>query len=58
MLHKGKAHEILRHGQVHGEPLTAKQRGLMGVIASGEKPTRLSARRKARLTGMLSKRPS
>lgn len=37
---KAKAAEILHHGKVHGKPLTKKQRGLMGVIASGKKPTR------------------
>jgi len=36
-----KAHEMLEHGEVHGEPLTEKQRGLFGLIASGKKPTRL-----------------
>lgn len=37
---KKKAKEILRHGKVRGKPLTGKQRGLMGVIASGKKPTK------------------
>ncbi len=36
-----KAHEMLEHGEVHGEPLTERQRGLFGLLASGKKPTRL-----------------
>ena len=35
---KKKAKEMLHHGEVHGKPLTKKQRGLFGVIASGKKP--------------------
>ena len=35
---KEKAKKILRHGQVRGKPLTKKQKGLFGVIASGKKP--------------------
>lgn len=31
-----KAREILHDGTVHGHPLTKKQRGLMGAIASGK----------------------
>lgn len=30
-----KAREILRHGEVHGQALTRKQRGLFGAIAGG-----------------------
>ena len=37
-LGKSKAKEMLRHGEVRGKPLTKKQRGLFGVIASGKKP--------------------
>jgi hypothetical protein len=33
-----KAKEILKDGTVRGKPITPKQRGLMGVIASGRKP--------------------
>jgi len=33
-----KAKEILRHGEVHGEPLTKRQKGYFGVIAGGQKP--------------------
>lgn len=33
-----KAKEILRHGEVHGEPLTKKQKGYFGVIAGGKTP--------------------
>lgn len=36
-----KAGEILRHGEVHGKPLTSKQRGYFGLIRGGGKPTRL-----------------
>jgi hypothetical protein len=35
---KQKAKEILHDGTVRGKPITDKQRGLMGVIASGKKP--------------------
>jgi hypothetical protein len=28
-----KAKEILRHGEVHGKPLTKKQRGMFGAAA-------------------------
>lgn len=34
----GKAKKILRHGSVHGKPLSRKQQGLFGVIASGKRP--------------------
>lgn len=40
---KAKAKKILHDGTVMGHPLTKKQRGLFGIIASGKKP-----RRKAR----------
>jgi len=40
-LSQAKAKEILRHGEVRGHSLTKKQKGLMGVIAGGKKPTRL-----------------
>ena len=30
-----KAKEMLRHGEVHGKPLSKKQRGLFGAIAGG-----------------------
>ncbi len=43
-LSKHKAKEMLHHGEVHGEPLTEKQRGLFGLIASGKKPTRLKGK--------------
>ena len=36
-----KAKKILRHGEVGGKPLTKKQKGLMGLIAAGGRPTRL-----------------
>ena len=35
-----KAKEILRHGKVHGEPLTDKQKKYFGLIAGGGTPTR------------------
>ena len=30
-----KAKKILKHGEVHGKPLTQKQRGFMGARAGG-----------------------
>lgn len=33
-----KAKEILRHGEVHGKPITEKQKGYFGVIAGGKTP--------------------
>ena len=30
-----KARKILRHGEVHGQPLTEKQKGFFGARASG-----------------------
>ena len=48
MAHKGsykgltqeKAKEIVKHGEVHGQPLTEKQKGFFGARAGGAKPTR------------------
>ena len=40
-LSKGKAEEILRHGEVHGKALTKKQRGYMGIVISGKKPRKV-----------------
>lgn len=40
-LGKGKAKEILKHGEVRGHALTAKQKGLFRLIAGGGKPTRM-----------------
>lgn len=37
---QGKAKEMLRHGTVHGKKLTAKQKGLFGLIAGGGHPAR------------------
>ena len=34
---KAKAGEILRHGEVRGHTLTAKQKGLFGAIRGGQK---------------------
>ena len=39
-LSKSKAKEMLRHGEVHGEPLSKKQRGLFGLIAGGGRPSK------------------
>lgn len=36
-LTSGKAKEMLRDGTVHGKPLTAKQKGLFGAVAGGQK---------------------
>lgn len=32
---KEKAKEILKHGEVHGKPLTEPQKGFMGARAGG-----------------------
>lgn len=34
---KEKAKEILKDGSVRGQPISPKQRGLFGLIASGKK---------------------
>ena len=34
-LTKKKAREILKHGSVHGKPLTKKQKGFFGARAGG-----------------------
>ena len=39
-----KAKEILRHGKVHGEDLSKKQKGYFGVIAGGETPIKKKAK--------------
>ena len=44
-LTKRKAAIMLEEGTVHGQPLTSKQRGLFGIIASGKRPTRVKAPR-------------
>ena len=44
---RAKAQEIMRHGAVHGQPLTAKQRGLFGAIADDRPPRRPGRRRGA-----------
>jgi hypothetical protein len=31
----------MKHGEVHDKPLTDKQKGLFGLIAGGEKPTKM-----------------
>ena len=38
VMSKAKAREMLEHGEVKGKRLTKKQRGLMGMVASGKKP--------------------
>lgn len=35
-----KAKKMLKEGMAHGMPLTDKQKGLFGMIASGDKPMR------------------
>ena len=37
-----KAKKVLHDKEVRGHPLTAKQRGLFGILASGKAPTKLS----------------
>jgi hypothetical protein len=36
-----KAKKILKDGEVNGKPLTARQKRFFGLIASGERPSRL-----------------
>ena len=36
-----KAKEILKDGTVRGKAITTKQRGLMGIIASGQVPKKV-----------------
>lgn len=38
---QAKAREMLRHGEARGHKLTRKQKGLLGLIAGGGKPTRM-----------------
>lgn len=40
-LTKSKAKEMLKHGEVHGHPLTEAQKGYFGLVAGGGKATRL-----------------
>ena len=35
MVTKAKAKKILKHGSVHGKPLTKRQRGFLGARAGG-----------------------
>jgi hypothetical protein len=37
MVTKAKAKKILRHGSVHGKPLSKKQRGFFGARAGGKR---------------------
>lgn len=45
---KGKAKEMLRHGEVGGDPLSKKQKGLFGMLAGGGLPSRMRGRRPLR----------
>ena len=38
---QAKAKEILNDGTVRGKPITTRQRGLMGLIASGKTPRKV-----------------
>jgi len=40
MMTQDKAKKMLHDNSAQGHPLTKKQRGLFGVIASGKKPRR------------------
>lgn len=42
MMNREKAKIMMKEGEVHGKPLTSKQKGLFGLIAGGKKPTRLA----------------
>ena len=46
---RAKAKTIVSHGTSHGKPLTGPQKGLMGLLAGGGKPTRLKKKRDRRL---------
>ena len=46
-----KAQKILHDKEVRGHPLTKKQRGLFGVLASGGAPTKLSGQAMRRRIG-------
>ena len=37
MVTKAKAKKILRHGSVHGKPLSKKQKGFFGARAGGKR---------------------
>ena len=39
-LSKAKAKTMLREGETREHPLTEKQRGLFGLIASGKRPSK------------------
>ena len=41
-----KAKKMLHDKEVRGQPLSRKQRGFFGLIASGREPTRLSGQAK------------
>ena len=41
---QSKAKEIMRDGTAQGHPLTDKQRGYFGMIASGKMPTKSKSR--------------
>lgn len=47
-----KAKKILRHKKVKGKNLTGKQKKLMGLIASGKMPTKLSEMPKSARKGV------
>lgn len=36
MVTKAKAKKILKHGSVHGKPLSKKQKGFLGARAGGK----------------------
>lgn len=40
-LTQSKAKEIMEHGEVHGEPLSKKQKGFFGLMAGGGHPTKM-----------------
>jgi hypothetical protein len=45
-LTKTKAREILSHGEVHGKPLSPKQKKFMGARASGQPVQRKGGRKR------------
>lgn len=46
-----KAAKILHDQEVRGHPLSKKQRGFFGVIASGKAPTKLTGQARRRRIG-------
>lgn len=46
MMSKSKAKKMLKEEMARGHKLTKKQKGYMGMIAGGKKPTKTKSKRK------------